>query len=204
MQTAAILAGGRARRLGGRDKSRLVIGGQTILDRQIALLRGLVPRVIVVANEPERFADAGVPVLADAVPDCGSLGGIYTAVTAADGPVLVIACDMPFLSAPFLTRVIEAGRDADIAVPRANDGYHPLCASYAPACAGPLEKRIARRALTVVELLSDVRVHELDPDEIARFDQDGLLLLNINTAADLARAERAAIARQGTPASRSS
>ncbi len=76
MQTAAILAGGRARRLGGRDKSRLVVGGRTILERQLDVLRRLVPRIVIVANAPEQFADAGVPVLADAVPGCGSLGGI--------------------------------------------------------------------------------------------------------------------------------
>jgi molybdenum cofactor guanylyltransferase len=204
MQTAAILAGGRARRLGGRDKSRLVVGGRTILEQQIDLLRRLVPRVIVVAGDPAPFAGAGVEVVADAVPDCGSLGGIYTAVIAAQGPVLVLACDMPFVTAPFLSRVIDAGRGADIAIPRTRDGYHPLCAAYGQACAGPLGGRIARRALKVVDLLSDVRVTELTQDEIAPFDPDGLLLLNINTAGDLARAERAALARQGTPVSRQS
>jgi hypothetical protein len=82
MQTAAILAGGRARRLGGRDKSRLVIGGRTILERQLDVLRSLVPRIVIVANAPEQFTDAGVAVLADALPGCGSLGGIYTALAA--------------------------------------------------------------------------------------------------------------------------
>jgi molybdopterin-guanine dinucleotide biosynthesis protein A len=191
MQTAAILAGGRARRLGGRDKSRLVIGGRTILARQLDVLHRLVPRVVIVANEPEPFADAGVPVLTDEVPGCGSLGGIYTAVAGADAPVLVLACDMPFVTAPFLARIIEAGRDADVAIPHGHDGYQPLCASYAPSCAGPLRKRIEQRVLKVVDLLADVRVRELGPDEIAPFDPHGVLLLNVNTADDLARAERA-------------
>jgi molybdenum cofactor guanylyltransferase len=204
METAAILAGGRARRLGGRDKSRLLVGGRTILDRQLEALQGLVSRVVIVADEPARFAGAGVPVVADAVPGCGSLGGIYTAVTAAAGPVLVLACDMPFVTAPFLARVIEAGREADVAIPRTRDGYHPLCACYAPSCAVHLMRRIERRALRVVDLLADVRVCELGPDEIAPFDPDGLLLLNVNTAADLARAGRAAdLAHAGPAAGRS-
>jgi molybdenum cofactor guanylyltransferase len=195
MRTAAILAGGRARRLGGQDKSRLVIGGRSILQRQLDLLRGLADRVVVVAREPERYADAGVPVLADAVPDCGSLGGIYTAVASAAGPVLVLACDMPFVTAPFLAFVMEAGREADIAIPRTGDGYHPLCASYAPACADPLLRRIEAGMLKVTGILSDVRVREMGPAEIAPFDPDGLLLFNLNTPDDLARAERAALAR---------
>jgi molybdopterin-guanine dinucleotide biosynthesis protein A len=192
MQTAAILAGGRARRLGGRDKSRLVVGGRTILAHQLEVLRRVVPRVVIVANAPERFAGAGVPVLADAVPGGGSLGGIYTALADAGGPVLVVACDLPFVTAPFLARVIEAGREADIAIPRGRDGYHPLCAHYGPACVGPLRRRLEQGALKVVDLLADVRVRELGPEEIAPFDRDGLLLLNVNTADDLARARRAA------------
>ena len=204
MQTAAILAGGRARRFGGRDKSRLVIGGRTILERQLDVLQRLVPRIVIVANEPERFADAGVPVVADAVPGCGSLGGIFTAVAGAPGPVLVLACDMPFVTGPFLSRLIEAGREADITIPRGRDGYQPLCANYAPACAGPLRKRLEQRALKVVDLLADVRVRELGPDEIAPFDPDGLLLLNVNTADDLARAQRADAERRAPQASRQS
>ncbi len=192
MQTAAILAGGRARRLDGRDKSRIVIGGRTILQRQLAVLQQVAVRTVIVTGEPDRFADAGVPAIADVVAGCGSLGGIYTAVTLGGGSVLVLACDMPFITAPFLARVIEAGREADIAIPRTLDGYHPLCASYAPACAGPLLKRIESGSFKVTDLLSDVRVRELGPDEITPFDPDGLLLFNLNTPGDLALAERAA------------
>jgi len=204
MQTAAILAGGRARRLGGRDKSRLVIGGRTILARQLDVLQRVVTRIVIVANAPEQYTDAGVPVLPDAVPGSGSLGGIYTALADAQGPVLILACDMPFVTAPFLARVIEAGREADIAIPRGHDGYQPLCANYAPACAGPLLRRIEQGALKVVDLLADVRVRELGPDEIAPFDPDGLLLLNVNTADDVARAERAAQLQIEAHASRQS
>lgn len=192
MHSAAILAGGRARRLGGRDKSRIVVGGRTILARQLDVLRRLVPRVVIVASDVEAFADAEVPVLPDVVPGCGSLGGIYTALVAAAGPVLVLACDMPFVTEAFLARVVEAGRDVDVAIPRGRDGYHPLCASYGQACAGPLRRRIEQGALKVVDLLADVRVREIGPDEIAPFDPDGLLLLNVNTPADVARAEQAA------------
>jgi molybdopterin-guanine dinucleotide biosynthesis protein A len=116
----------------------------------------------------------------------------------------VLACDMPFVTAPFLARVVEAGQEADIAIPRGHDGYQPLCANYSQACTNPLRRRIERGALTVVGLLADVRVRELGPDEIAPFDPDGLLLLNVNTADDLARAERAARERPVAPAKRQS
>lgn len=190
MSTAAILAGGRARRLGGRDKSQLVIDGRTILDRQLHVLRRCTDRVVIVANDLARFAHAGVPVFGDLVPDAGALGGIYTALAIAKEPVLVVACDMPYLTAPFLTRVMEAAQDADVAVPHAVDGYHPLCACYTQACAEPIRKRLDAGVLTVLDLFGDVHVRTIDPVEIAAFDPDGLLLLNINTPDDLARAQR--------------
>jgi molybdopterin-guanine dinucleotide biosynthesis protein A len=190
MSTAAILAGGRARRLGGRDKSQLVIDGRTILDRQLHVLHRIADRVVIVANEPARFAGLGVPVFGDLVPDAGALGGIYTALALANDPVLVVACDMPYLTAPFLTRVMGAAHDVDIVVPRAADGYHPLCACYGQACVDPIRQRLDAGVLKVLDLFDDVHVRTIDPVEIAAFDPDGLLLLNINTPDDLARAER--------------
>ena len=190
MSTAAILAGGRARRLGGRDKSQLVIDGRTILDRQLHVLHRIADRVVIVANEPARFAGLGVPVFGDLVPDAGALGGIYTALALANEPVLVVACDMPYLTAPFLTRVMGAAHDVDIVVPRAADGYHPLCACYGQACVDPIRQRLDAGVLKVLDLFDDVHVRTIDPVEIAAFDPDGLLLLNINTPDDLARAER--------------
>jgi molybdopterin-guanine dinucleotide biosynthesis protein A len=190
MSTAAILAGGRARRLGGRDKSQLVVDGRTILDRQLQVLHQVADRVISVADDPARFAGLGVPVFGDLVPDAGALGGIYTALVLANEPVLVVACDMPYLTAPFLTCVMGAAQDADVAVPHAADGYHPLCACYTQACAEPMRQRVDRGELKVLDLFDDVHVRTIDMVEIAAFDPDGLLLLNINTPGDLARAVR--------------
>ena len=195
MRMAAILAGGQARRLGGRDKSQMLVGGRTILARQLDVLREVADRIVIVSNDPSRYANTGVPAVADVLPGTGSLGGIYTALTVATGRVLVMACDMPFLTASFLALLWDAGGQADIAVPRAEDGYHPLCACYAQACVAPLRRRLEAGTLKVVDLLNDVRVREIGPAEIAAFDPDGLLLLNVNTPGDLARAERGRLER---------
>ncbi len=190
MVTAAILAGGQARRLGGRDKSRLMIGAETILDRQLRVLAGVTDRIMIVASDTARFAGLGVPVVADLVPGAGSLGGIHTALAAAAGDrVLVVGCDMPFLTAPFLCFVADAALDADAAMPRTADGWQPLCACYARACAAPLARRLHAGQLRIVDLLDDVRVREIGPAEIAPFDPDGRLLVNVNTPEDLAAAQ---------------
>src|SRR5882762_4393485 len=52
MWTAAILAGGQARRLGGRDKSALRVGAESILERQLAVLRALTPHILIVGHHP--------------------------------------------------------------------------------------------------------------------------------------------------------
>lgn len=128
-------------------------------------------------------------MLADRIAGAGALGGLYTALMEAPTEqVLVIGCDMPFLTAPFLTYLMERGRDADAAVPRDERGRHPLCASYARRIAGHLHSRITAGELGVGDALVDLAVREIGPDELVPFDPDGRLFFNINTPDDYARA----------------
>ncbi len=193
MWTGAILAGGQARRLGGIDKSALVVGSDSILDRQLSLLRELTPHILIVAGANSKIAPktvaADTMVVTDRMAGAGSLGGLYTAlVEAPTEQVLVIACDMPFLTAPFLARLAERGEGVDAAVPRDERGRHPLCASYDRRIAGHLKARIDRGELRVGDALTGLLVRELGPDELGPFDPDGRLLLNVNTPADYERA----------------
>lgn len=189
MWTAAILAGGRATRFGGRDKSRLLIEGVPLIERQIAMLRPMVDALLIVANDPARYTSLDIPVVPDMIPESGALGGLYTAICAAPTDhVLVVACDLPFLTAPFLTSVMAAARDVDVAIAHTADGYQPLCACYARMCADPIRRRLDAGALKVTDFLSDVRVREIGPDQIAPYDPDARLFSNINTPDDYARA----------------
>src|SRR5262249_60965427 len=64
-----VLAGGLARRMGGGDKTRIRIGGKTILERVLARFKPQCTAVILNANgDPARFADTGLPVIPDTVP----------------------------------------------------------------------------------------------------------------------------------------
>jgi molybdopterin-guanine dinucleotide biosynthesis protein A len=189
---AAILAGGRARRFGGADKSALRVGPATILERQLAALDGLADRVFIVAGGPASITGPGPGVVADRLPDAGALGGIYTALCEAAGShVLVVACDLPFLTAPLLARLMALADDrTDAVVPRTADGVQPLCAVYARRLAEQVRGRIESGRLKIQDLLDAVRVRELGPDDIAPFDPDGRLFLNVNTPDDLDRAVR--------------
>jgi molybdopterin-guanine dinucleotide biosynthesis protein A len=181
--SAAILAGGQARRFGGIDKSALLFGGRTILDRQLSVLTTITSDILIVGGR----GDAPLParIVRDRLPGNGPLGGLHTALSVSDGEAtIVIACDMPFVSARFLRHLLSLTGDADAVVPRTSRGYHPLCAAYTRACLEPAAARLARGQLKLVDLLEYVRVRAVDTEEIDRFGDHDRLLANVNTEVD--------------------
>ncbi|MEO7273286.1 MAG: molybdenum cofactor guanylyltransferase [Vicinamibacterales bacterium] len=185
---AAILVGGRARRFGGTIKSTLSIGGARIIDRQLAALRQVADPIFVVTNDPTPFASLGLEIVPDVIPDCGALGGIYTAIVCSPHPrTLVVAGDLPGLQVPLLERLVRSS-EADVVVPRGPQGYEPLCAVYAAACAGPIRTRLEAGDLRASVMPAGVRVEVIGPEDLAAYDPDGLLFVNVNTPHEYERA----------------
>jgi len=189
---AAILAGGLARRFSGANKAALHVGRESILDRQLALLRQIAEPVFIVSSRADVLPDGasrGAAVIADARPGTGPLGGIYTAITSSDRDrTLVVACDMPFLTLPVL-RLLTRDTAADVVVPRSPRGLEPLCAAWSTACAEPIRRRIERGELKAAHVMEDLRVEEIGPEELAACDPHGLLFVNVNTPHDYERAQ---------------
>ena len=203
VSAAAIIAGGRGRRLGGRDKSDLIVGGRRIIERQLTVLGQVAPHVLVVADDHHRFRTSGLRVCADRLPGAGPLGGLHAALTRSPSRrTLVVAGDLPFLSAAFLRHLAARAPHADAVVPRNSAGLQPLCAVYDRGCAEVIRGRIERGQRRLVDLAASLRVTELRPDEVAAFDPDGMLLFNVNTPADHARASAAAAGRGGAGGAR--
>ena len=189
MSTAAILAGGRARRFGGRPKLLLPLGDRRIADRLLAVLRAVFDQVFIVANDRATYAGLGVPVHADMLYAAGPLGGVHAALRRSHSSrTLVVAGDMPFLSSAFLDHLWRTGRSAEVSIPRTEDGYQPLCACYRATCAALIERRVAAGKLRTSAAVEAMRRHEMGADVIAPFDPDGTLFFNVNTPADHARA----------------
>jgi molybdenum cofactor guanylyltransferase len=191
--SAAILAGGRARRLGGADKPLLVVDaarGTRIIDRQLAELSGIADEILIVTHDPDRYADLRIPCIPDAIAGAGALGGIYSAlVAAAHSRVLVLAGDLPFVTRAFLARLVaEATPHVDAVVPRSSRGLEPLCALYRKEAAAALRRRIESGHLKVAAAVDGLRVQEVAPADVAEYDRDGRLFDNINTPHDFARA----------------
>ncbi|HVH77590.1 MAG TPA: molybdenum cofactor guanylyltransferase MobA [Stellaceae bacterium] len=115
-----LLAGGLSRRMGGGDKTLRVLGGRPILERVVERLRPQVAALVVNANgDPARFAEFGLPVVADSVPGfAGPLAGILAGLdwAAAERPdceaIVSVATDAPFIPGDLVARLVAGARDA--------------------------------------------------------------------------------------------
>jgi molybdopterin-guanine dinucleotide biosynthesis protein A len=130
-----LLAGGAARRFRGMPKGLALVDGLRIADRALAALRGATDQQIVVANDPRATRwFPGQHVVRDAEEGLGPLHGLRTALASAEGaPVLVVAWDMPFVTAALLATLRSEGEGGGAAaVPVAGNPprAEPLCAYY--------------------------------------------------------------------------
>lgn len=183
--TGIVLAGGRGHRFGDLDKCRLPLGGRSLLQRSLDALAPITATRCIVGGPPRDDA----PTLTDTYPGDGPIGGLLTALDAIPTThALVVACDLPFLTADFLRDVCEAGRDTALGLVETRDGRVPLCLSV---------RRDARDAITAYwnaggRRLIDLRrllAHTIVP--ASRRDRHGpveRLLLNVNDPLTYARA----------------
>jgi molybdenum cofactor guanylyltransferase len=187
---AAILAGGQARRFGGLDKSRLVVGGRPIIVRQLHILQQVATEVFIVGPRDGRFSDLGVAVHPDVIAGCGALGGLHTALEVAQADrVLVVACDLPFLEVAAMARLVDlvAGHDAAwVLGPR---GPEPLVACYDRRVRTLVADRLASGERRVADLQRVIRVAWLDEAELTRIGASRQMLANLNTPDDYARVQ---------------
>jgi len=109
------------------------------------------------------------------------------------GPVLCVAWDMPFLTIELLRALLEGSTGWDAFLPESDGrrGVEPLCAVYGPACRPAIERQLARGDLRAVGFHADVKVGTLPLDRVRACGDPDLLFFNVNTPADLERAEAA-------------
>jgi molybdopterin-guanine dinucleotide biosynthesis protein A len=188
--SAAILTGGGATRFGGCDKGALLVGGRSILAHQLDALTQIADDIMIVGDRLTRTDEVWLRVVPDRVPGCGPLAGLDAALAAArHDTLIVVACDMPFVTARFLRHLSSLAGEADAVVPRTEDGYHPLCAAYTRACQPTVARRLAERRLAVLGLFDDVRTRVVTTEEIEAFGDRSRLLANVNTPAAFAGLE---------------
>lgn len=186
---AAIIAGGKGTRLGGRVKALLEVDGQTILARQLAVLRPLCAEVVINANDPSPFSGTGLAVVPDQVRDAGPLAGLAAALAVVRAPwVLAVASDMPYLQPALLALLLQrADEDIDIVVPYIGEYPEPLCALYARRCARVIDARLAAGHYRASALVTsgDLRVARIEEAALRAVDPDLRTFVNVNAPGDL-------------------
>ena len=187
-----ILAGGRSRRL-GRNKALESIGGQPLVRRVIDRVSQVCDEVVVVVADRDQGAALPLEehhrVTIDRYPNGGSLGGIFSGLSAASQEWgLAVACDMPFLNLDLLRRMLSCREGVDAVVPVLEGRPEPTHAIYSKTCLPFMEQRLRDGDLKISKFFDEVRVAYVPEEEISSLDPDYLSFFNVNTAEDLDRA----------------
>ena len=186
----AILAGGLGKRLQGRNKAMLRIGGETILDRIERLFRSFFEEIILVTNDPAAYLDRDLVLTSDVYDYRSSLTGIHAALSAADAPhVFVSACDTPFLKPEVVALVLDHLEPRfDVVIPETRAGIEPLCAIYSRRCVDRMARHIEARDVKIKRVFRDMQVCRVPESALVERDPDLISFMNVNTPEDLARA----------------
>jgi molybdopterin-guanine dinucleotide biosynthesis protein A len=194
-----ILAGGVSSRM-GRDKGLLDFGGIPLIVHTARLLQPLVAEVTVVGS-PARYAKLGLRAIADGAraqhgadsPGSGPLAGIATALSATRfGWNLIVACDLPYLSAAWLDWLLSRAlcSRAEAVVPRTERGIEPLAAVYRRECGAPISSALAQGVRKVSDAVEKLEVEFVYPNEWRRIEPSGLILRNMNAPEDYETARK--------------
>lgn len=188
--TVAIMAGGKSSRM-GRDKSFVAFAGRPLIETVLSRVDGLGAETLLITNKPADYAHLGLPMFSDVYPDCGPLGGIYTAIHHASHPhVLVVACDMPWLNRDLLAYLIRLREEADVIVPRWTKYPEPLHAIYSKACLPPILANLQAGQLKITGFFGRVAVRFVERGEMEKkVGENGRSFANLNTPAELEQEE---------------
>lgn len=202
-----VLAGGAGSRL-GQNKADLRLPGRRGDDAGPTLVEWALARLSAVSGVEEVLVAAGeaalgtlsVPqelqasIIADGVGSGPAAGVLGAARSRPDRELLVLACDLPLVPVELLAAL--AGSRADLAAAASDPAdpwsMNPTCALWKPPALELLGRRVAEGDFRLYPTLqdSDLRVQTIDA---GRFGDPKQVLLNVNTAADWARARRLAV-----------
>ena len=183
-----ILCGGKSTRMGS-PKALLPFGSETMLQRVVRLLGGVVSPLVVVAAPGQDLPPLpkSVVVTRDEYEGRGPLEGLRAGLKALPEDVdaaYVTSCDVPLLVPTFVERMVELLGDHDIAVIEIDGFAHPLSAVYRRRTLPEVEALLAADRLRPVFLFEAVRTRRVQPSEIASVDPQLLTLRNLNTPQD--------------------
>lgn len=177
-----VMSGGKSSRMGS-DKAMLNFGGERMIERTLAVLKGIFPlRPLIVTNAPELYEGLEADVVTDIIKDSGPLAGLHTALSLAGSPyIFVVACDMPMLSAEFIKAMLNEHKGEDVLLPSENGGnLHPLHAVYGQKCLPFIEECLKAKKRRIVSFFDSVNVRKLPVEEFSDLCAEKSCI-NVNT-----------------------
>lgn len=194
-----ILAGGESRRMGA-EKSRLVLNGQSFVERIARELSGVTSSIKVVGDKvspAELKLHLNLPIdiqtAPDVYPQWGALGGVHAALSAcSESWALVVACDFPFVTGEFFANLANLRQDFEAVAPVQEDGIpQPLCSLYrVEPCLRLAERLIKSGERKPITLLQSVRTRWVLFNELSHLKGADCFFDNINTPEDYTRVKK--------------
>ena len=174
--TCFILAGGKSTRM-GTNKSLLRIGGITIIERVVNLMKGLFQDVLLITNQTEEFSFLKIMMLEDIHKNTGPLAGIHSAlVDTKTEKNFIISCDMPLMTGEVIKYLVDYPTERPITIARADNFIQQLCGVYYKSLVPFIESIIesnkkgadernpeqSKRGCSVLELVKNVPAEIID------------------------------------------
>ena len=190
-----VLCGGESRRMGA-DKGRVVLGGETLVNRSVRCLSGVCGEVVLACGSEPRYEDMNLRLVLDAAGGQGPLAGLLASMEACAAEwFAVLACDLPRMVAAVPAALLEKARmdELDICMLESSGGSEPLIAVYRRSCLEPIRAAMhsgARR----VDSFHTHPANSGSPLSVGRISVDVLpgdlkgrnVSMNLNTAGELA------------------
>jgi len=189
--SVAIQAGGESTRM-GMNKAMMDFLGEPLIARVITRVSSLSDDIFIITKEPQEFKKFPVRIIKDAISGKGAIGGLYTAFVEAKYEfVAVVACDMPFVNMDLLKKAYEVLLEyqADVAIPKTEEGYEPLHAVYRiQKCLPAIQNALATDNKRLVSWFPEVNVVEMKSNMIDQYDPEHTAFINVNTRDEYIRA----------------
>jgi len=184
--SGVIMAGGKCTRYNGKNKAFLKIHHQTFYEKTVQILDLIFEKMLVITNQPEDFPQDSLPKYKDIIKDIGPLGGIYTALSKADGveAVFIFAGDMPFVNELIIRNMIDIFKQEkpDILIPKINNNIEPLLAIYSIRILKNLDNYL--KTTTNFSVRSFIKMMNSQYFELNASDINKQAFININSPED--------------------
>lgn len=182
----AVLAGGESRRFGSQ-KALARFGSRTLLERAVDIGKAISPDVFLILSYVDQLPIElhNISIKIDCIPNCGPLGGIFTAVSACNAQFLaVLPCDLPLLSPGIYKFLMKFCSQDRVIVAKSHRGIEPLVSIWPRFAEIQLGTELQRGRFSPLDLFKRVNTCFIDlPREIPNYREHWFL--NINTPSDL-------------------